>query len=186
MNPIRIPNKYKFTKRDWYLNEIKNSKFPFKIDKRDIFNILKNISENNSINDAEHTSLNFLYFIFRLFQSNDVIPDLFYEEGGKPKNGYELKNPKTLELLGVYHIHLATVDESIIIWYPTFDNKNGTLLKFLYLKHPSDNYKNILTQIYNSNNDGFHLEKRTHFIYLKNLLNFNINESLRIRKFGEF
>lgn len=183
MNPIIIPKNHTNKNDEFYLKFINNTEFDYFIRKSNIINTISKIKKNN-IKNSEFVIHNFLYFVYRLIESNYFIPNLEYSEGGKPISGYEFINKNNSELLGVYHIHLSKIDNSIIVWYLVLTSK-GISIKFEYLIHPGDDYKTIIKDIYKRNDDGYHFTKNEYFIKLNKLLNFNVQEKL-ITKFKNF
>lgn len=186
MNPIVIPKNHVNKNREWYYlfikDEIKN--YQYKIDNRNIYNIVEQIENNNNYNNSNFIIHNFLYFLYKLILSDKNTPILTLLEGGVPNSGIEFINKNTSELLGIFHIHLSGIDNSVIIWYPTVD-RSGVSLKFEYHIHPSDDYEKILSDIYKRDDNGYHFEYCDYFINLKKLLDFTIKEN-NILKFKDF
>lgn len=50
----------------------------------------------------------------------------------------------------------------ILIWYVEKDSSNNLNLKIEYIKHPNDNYKLVLKNIY-KNTDGFNIITNEYF-----------------------
>ena len=165
MRTLIIPrnlNKYDI---NFFYNFIKTYKESVYIINNDhLYKLLSNI---------EYSNLKIvLYTIYQILINDSLYPTSLFPT---PSNGIELKNPDTQDLLGIYHAHLN--DEYILIWYLTW-NEEGQIIKFEYIKHPSDNYKKIINEIYNRNDDGFNIEFGEYFKDITNIVKYNINEKI--------
>jgi len=186
MNPITIPKNYLNKHKDFYINYIRNSKTDFRITLSNIQNIINSITKNNNIKNSDLIVENFLYFVYRFIDCDNEYPNLKLSEGGVPLNGIEMYNFNTRKYLSIYHIHLSEIDKSVILWYIKF-NKNGFTVQFEYLKHPDDDYKSIIEEIYNRNDDGYNFSEGDYFKNLKNITETNIKEKfIFIKTFEKF
>ena len=96
-----------------------------------------------------------------------------------PSNGIEFYNKQTHKYLGIYHIHLSNIDKSVLLWYFKY-NENGIFVHFEYIIHPNDDYKQILKDIYNRNDDGFNFSENCYFMEK------HLKENIFIKTFEDF
>lgn len=96
------------------------------------------------------------YVIYRIILENKIDPSI----NPTPKNGLLFSDLKTKKSLGIYHCHLF--GDMVLIWYVTKDSNDNINLEIEYIKHPDDNYKTILKQIY-KNPNGWNLYSKKYF-----------------------
>lgn len=91
----------------------------------------------------------------------------------KPKGGYEFIDKSNNEGLGIYHTHLCKLDGKIwvLIWYLRENNQNYFEIFFEVMIHPSDDYKQVLSDI---KNDPMNINPHTwkHFLEKLKILNY--------------
>lgn len=91
----------------------------------------------------------------------------------KPKGGYEFIDKSNNDGLGIYHTHLCKLDSKIwvLIWYLRENNQNYFDIFFEVMIHPSDDYKQVLSDI---KNDPMNINPYTwkHFLEKLKILNY--------------
>lgn len=98
-----------------------------------------------------------IYYVFyRIITENKIDPLI----NPTPKNGLLFSDLKTKKSLGIYHCHLF--GDMVLIWFVTKDTNDNLNLEIEYIKHPGDNYKTILKQIY-KNPNGWNLYSKKYF-----------------------
>ena len=98
-----------------------------------------------------------IYYVFyRIITENKIDPLI----NPTPKNGLLFSDLKTKKSLGIYHCHLF--GDMVLIWFVTKDTNDNLNLEIEYIKHPGDNYKTILKQIY-KNPNGWNLYSTKYF-----------------------
>ena len=110
----------------------------------------------------------FLYVCYKILIENTLTPRSL----NTPANGIEFKNPNTREDIGIYHVHL---DGYVLIWYFRISNHNH-FITFEYIQHPSDDYKDIITDIYNRDDGGYNISSYSYFIDTPKLIKHFIME----------
>ena len=152
MRPIILPKKYINKELSELFSIFKENykNFSYKIDNRNIEDIFLFIEKNNSYYNSIDIRKNIIYFLIKLCELDDIYNPLSSTDGGIPQHGIEFINKNTYERLGIYHCHVSNLDKGVLIWYLEFDNTNLSL-KFIYESpHPSDDYKELITKIYNN------------------------------------
>lgn len=166
MHQIQIEDSLKNKTEDWFYDAIYNINSIFYFN-NDVEECIENMDENDKIKS--------LYVLYKILLENTLLPSI----KPSPSNGLEFRNKnkkltnfldfKKSYPLGIYHCHLNNTTKTILIWYIEKDNYSNLNIKTEYVKHPNDNYKKILTNIY-KNSDGFNLNDNKYFKdYFKNI-----------------
>lgn len=163
MRPVKIEYSLKDKDCDWYFLELYtlNSIFSFEYDTEVC---IENMPDNDKLTS--------LYVLYKIIKNDNLLPNINL----KPNRGILFRNRNKKDILsndllkydplGIYHCHLN--NDMVLIWYIE-KNLNNFIIRIKYIKHPSDNYKNILTEIY-KNDLGYNLIKMEYFKdYFKNV-----------------
>lgn len=124
---------------------------------RSIFDISKDIIIFvNSLNNRGDRQIIY-YVLYKIITENRLDVNI----SPTPNNGllftdYDNKGNS----LEIFHCHLN--NDMILIWYVEKDSSNNLNLKIEYIKHPNDNYKLVLKNIY-KNTDGFNIITNEYF-----------------------
>jgi hypothetical protein len=154
MSPIILPKKYLNRSLSELFDIFKESSrnLSFKIDNRNIKSILSFVKNNNNYYDSIDIRKNIIYFLIKLCETDSIDNPLSIIDGGIPNGGIEFINKNTYDGLGIYHCHISFIDKGVLIWWLEFED-NNIQLKFCYKSpHPDDDYKSIITSIYNNMN----------------------------------
>jgi hypothetical protein len=141
MNKVIVDDELNVKEQSFFNKAFSKNKSNFKLSRY----LLKSVNDFENRGDRQII----YYVLYKIITENK----LHINVSPIPKNGLsfiDLNNKPTS--LGIYHCHLN--NSKVLIWYVTKDSSNNLNLEIEYIDHPSDDYKQVLKNIY-ENTQGY-------------------------------